>query len=558
MGDHSTVVLQLRLFGAFQASLSDGTALNIRNAKVRAMLALLATAPEGCRTRSYLQEMLWSRSGFEHGRASLRQALTAIRRALGANFDAIMGQTNYDSVHLDLSRVEVIGSARDGAFLEGMDINGADGFDDWLRDQRQASIAGMSVVPAGFSQPPAPALGRLRPAVAVLPFITGNSAGHDGMMGDMLASQVTRQISRNPCIDVISHFSARNVDTHNIKMDDLRLALDVDYVVCGMLRQWDDNYRVDADFIETATGMLKWSHSLDGRKSEFFAGGRGVAEDLADEVMRWVMDASIAQASANPLPDTESHALLMSAVTLMHRQDLASCARSRSYLEETISRAPRDSVLLGWLAMWYVLCIAQGWSVDVDGDARHAKDATQRALDLNPNCSFAVAIDGVVESNLLKHFDRATECFDRAIGFDQSHALAWLLKGTMHAFMGKGDEAVAFTDRARFLTPLDPGAYLFESLSATARLSAEDYQGALKFAEASLERNRYHTSTLRVRAIALHGLGRMDEARAATKQLLVREPKLTVQSYLSNHAAAQFDTGQKWANALQDCGVPKR
>ena len=48
---------------------------------------MLATAPEGTRTRAWLQDMLWGRSGHEHGRASLRRALTDLRGLFGEDFN---------------------------------------------------------------------------------------------------------------------------------------------------------------------------------------------------------------------------------------------------------------------------------------------------------------------------------------------------------------------------------------------------------------------------------------------------------------------------------------
>ena len=82
--------LHLRLHGAFEAYWSDETALDIPGTKLKALLAVLGTAPRQRADRVWLQDMLWGRSGPEAGRASLRQALSRLRRVLGNQFDTIL------------------------------------------------------------------------------------------------------------------------------------------------------------------------------------------------------------------------------------------------------------------------------------------------------------------------------------------------------------------------------------------------------------------------------------------------------------------------------------
>jgi DNA-binding SARP family transcriptional activator len=52
--------------------------------KARALLAILALTPTRRRSRSALQDKLWSDRGPEQGAASLRQTLSEIRRALAS------------------------------------------------------------------------------------------------------------------------------------------------------------------------------------------------------------------------------------------------------------------------------------------------------------------------------------------------------------------------------------------------------------------------------------------------------------------------------------------
>jgi tetratricopeptide (TPR) repeat protein len=182
---------------------------------------------------------------------------------------------------------------------------------------------------------------------------------------------------------------------------------------------------------------------------------------------------------------------------------------------------------------------------------------TQRALDADPECSLALAIDGHVQTWLNKRFDLALDSYQRAVASNRSHSMAWLHKGTMHAFMGEGQLAVEHTARASKLSPLDPQRYYYDTLAACAHLSARQYQEALTFAQRSLKANRHHSSTLRSMAVAQWQLGLKDDARGTVAELMVLEPELTISRYLARSPAAPYWTGNEWAAALRGAGVPK-
>jgi tetratricopeptide (TPR) repeat protein len=98
--------------------------------------------------------------------------------------------------------------------------------------------------------------------------------------------------------------------------------------------------------------------------------------------------------------------------------------------------------------------------------------------------------------------------------------------------------------------------YYYEALSATAALSAHQYDDAERLARSSLALNRMHLSTWRALTIALVSQGRMDEARAALVKARELDPALTVETYLARMPNAQLETGRHWARCLALAGLP--
>lgn len=249
------------------------------------------------------------------------------------------------------------------------------------------------------------------------------------------------------------------------------------------------------------------------------------------------------------------HELLVAGVGLMHQLKLNSFARSRALIEEAIRRAPHAAEAHAWLGEWYVAAVFNGWSTDRARDTQMAQDCTARALDIEPENSFCLTIDGVVCNNLLMQLDVASQRFDAALNRNPNEAMAWLSSSVLFAYRDEGKEAVARAEKAIRRSPLDPFGYFFESLAATAYFSAENYAHALELADQSLAKNSRHVSTLRVRLCALHHLGRSKEARQAAAELMRRQPDFTVADYRKNHPAADFKIGKNAIAALIAAGI---
>ena len=73
--------LKLTLLGGFEARSASGAPLVLRQKKAQLLLAYLALHPGEAQARERLAALLWSDRGDEQARSSLRQALTALRKA---------------------------------------------------------------------------------------------------------------------------------------------------------------------------------------------------------------------------------------------------------------------------------------------------------------------------------------------------------------------------------------------------------------------------------------------------------------------------------------------
>jgi len=152
--------LNFQVLGEFHVHHADGE-IRIVSRKARALLAYLALQVGKPQSRFRLTSLLWEDADQELGRASLRQALTALRRSMPRKAQATL-VTEGEFVLLDpectgtdleyfLFSVEA-GTRRSlddavalwrGDLLEGMDVRSSR-FDEWLNEQRMVLRRQMS------------------------------------------------------------------------------------------------------------------------------------------------------------------------------------------------------------------------------------------------------------------------------------------------------------------------------------------------------------------------------------------------------------------------------
>lgn len=398
--------------------------------------------------------------------------------------------------------------------------------------------------------------GDLKPTIAVIPFSARSADPNDDVLGQILAEEIISVLSQSPDLHVVSRLSTTAFCGRNASLDTLNTHLHANYVLSGSYHVAGDRVTLKTELADARSSQVAWSKSLKGSVKGVVEGKDSLTAHLVEEVCTAMTLNEMQRAQGHALPTLESYTLLLGGIALMHRLSPRAFIRARAMLQALIDRSPRVATPYAWLAKWHVLRVQQGWSEDPAEDARIALDCTRRALDNDPTCSLALAVEGFAQANLLKRLDTAESRYELALSVNPNDSLAWLLLGTLHAFRGEGKQAVRDTRHALKLSPLDPLRYFYDSLAATAALSAQQYPRAIELAKRSLRLNCTHTSTLRALAISQWHYGAFDDARATVQQLLRLDPGFTISKYRERSPASGFPTWKPWSEALKAAGVP--
>ena len=203
-----------------------------------------------------------------------------------------------------------------------------------------------------------------------------------------------------------------------------------------------------AELADVRTHAIVWSSRIPGHTADLLEAQSDIVRTISVGVFESLLSDAAQHARAEPWPTLAGYSLMLAGITLTHRTTRTDFFKAMDIFSHLAERHPCNALVPAWLAKWHVLEAAQGWSADMPATARRALTQSTKAIELDPDSSLALAIDGFVHSDLLKDFDGAMQRYDAAININPSESVAWLFKGLLHGFQGNKQEAVQAVDKA--------------------------------------------------------------------------------------------------------------
>lgn len=372
-----------------------------------------------------------------------------------------------------------------------------------------------------------------RPSIAVIPFEARNPAPEHFVIGELIADGVIAQLAQSQALRVVSRLSTTAFRGRGASPGQIDAQLDATFVLSGSYATLGDKLVITAELADTRRHEVVWAERLGGDTLDLLQVQSELIGRLSAACSTALLDTEIRRAAALPVPKLDSNALMLGGITLMHRSTPRDMQRSRELLEAVADRHGRVAAPRAWLAKWHIIQVVQGATTDPKGDFRRAIGIADRALDLEPDSSLAMAVKGHAVCHLGQDVDGAHHLLDAATQLNPNDPMAWLYSSLWSAMWGQPEDAVSKAENALRLSPLDPQRYYFEMMLATSYLTFGTPEKAVALCQASLAKNRFHLPTLRALITAAFEADQMDEAREAFDTLTTLQPDLTVAGYLA-------------------------
>lgn len=526
----------------------DGSGTEIRglSRRAQAMLAFLSLQPGQKAERGLLADLLWSDRPEEQARASLRQELSALRRALPS---AVI-EADRQSVRLCTTAVtpDVSGP---GEFLEGFDL-ASEAFEDWLRTARMSHSATESPVP-----PASPVSSGRLPRLAVLPFSEIGVPETD-MFADGVVEEITGALSRAREFEVIARQSAFALGNERLDIRATSERLGTDYLVEGSVQRAGDRVRISVQLVRGRDGRLLWSQRFDDRLDDLFALQDRIAAQVAGQVQPSLRAAEIDRAHSTVPTDRTAYDLVLTAMPHFwaHRQDANE--RAIALFGEAAARAPGYALALAYKAWALAQQATYMWSADIGADraiALNLASSVARGLGDDPPALVAL---GAAFSLSSTDVALADSFIDRALAIDPNNAWGWMRKGWSAIYAGASEDALRHFDRAEKLSPLDPFRFNVVLGRAAALRGLGELDASLDLVRAGMRANPGMTWAYRMILCDLVLAGREAEARAEAREFLRHYPHATVAYVRASWPPSVLHSNPEYVDAIGRCGLPER
>jgi TolB-like protein len=401
-----------------------------------------------------------------------------------------------------------------------------------------------------------------RVMLAVLPFqnLTGDQSQEyfsDGLTEEM----ITQLGNRDPAtLGVIARASVMAFKQTRKPPERIGRELGVQYLLLGSVRRDAGAVRVTAELIRTRDHAQLWARRYDRQLSDLLT--------LQDEIAREITDAIESSlggrpaghgiAAAGPSPAADAYDLYLRGQYFFSRRTDAALRMAAGYFERAV--ASDSTFARAWAALAAADVLGAVYSAGPpQALVSRARAAALKALALNPSLAEAHTALALIVQNHDWGWPASEREFRRAIALNPNYATAhhWYAEHLM--WLGRFEEALSESERARQLDPLsliiaaDNGAILYyarrydEAIDRLRAVRAVDptlsrtqllvavYTENRMFDQALAEEERWrplvpapvHLSTL---AYVYGRAGRTAEARQSIEELVRASERQPVQA----------------------------
>lgn len=440
--------------------------------------------------------------------------------------------------------------------IDGLGLQIVDTGEHWLKHFDEP-VRAWRVTQAGSTAasglPPAT---DIRPAIAVIPFARQPSGPVPDGLGQAISASIAGALL--PCTSwrVISSLSTMYCAPPS-QPASLAGVLQAAYLVAGSFREHADRIDLHATLVDGRSGELLWaSPAMRLDVQSLFDGGGEAIGHIAHCIGQALFNLALGRAGALPFSRLDDYCLHLASLNLMHRLRVADHARAGELLAALEARHTRSPEPHALRCRWHALHMVQGHVDHPAAEGRQALHAARKALDRDPEHRFALPMAALLTGQTGESLDVAEDYARRALACAPHEPMSGIAYGLLRGYRGDVQAFERHCDAAVGLSPLDPAGFIYRSIQASAKISAQRPTEAEAAAAAAIRANASYATAHLMMTIALVMQDKNDEARRSARHVLELEPGFSVGRYMSEFGDRQAPGATDRTQAMLTAGLP--
>jgi TolB-like protein/Tfp pilus assembly protein PilF len=369
-----------------------------------------------------------------------------------------------------------------------------------------------------------PAQPQERLSIAVLPFDNMSPGEAIAEVCQGLPESVISGLSRLRWLSVAARNSSFAATEMGRDLAQIAARLGVRYILEGSVQKRGPRLRVTAQLIDARGGSHLWAQHYDSSADDLFALQDELTQKIVAAIEQTLVAATVRLSAA---AGNFSEAPLRRANRLhrsLGRQDNADALA----LLKGLVAVPNASVTAyQLLANTLELTIDCFWAEEPAATAAEALAVSQKAVQLAPLDYLSNYVLGRALLHSGRH-DLAIAAARRSVELNPNSGTSLGGLGGVLAFAGDAEEATAISERGFQLSPPEPYTALWIWYAAVAAFRLQQFDLALRHAEAGILVKPDVATGHLLRAIACSGLSRLTDAKESVHEASAWNPSLSL------------------------------
>jgi len=395
----------------------------------------------------------------------------------------------------------------------------------------------------------------MKPSIAVLPFANMSGDQEQEYFSDGITEDLITAFSNISRLSVVSRNTAFTYKGRTVNVKQIAEELGISYVLEGSVRKAGNRVRITAQLIDAEADRHLWSERYDRELEDVFAVQDEITTKIVTALDVELLDGEQARIWRNSTQNGQAYDLFLrgrnSYVKKFSREANSQAIR---LMEQAIGLDPEFARAYAGLAWQFVIQVRNGWSQAPEESLERALELTNRAIALDKSLAYAYSVRS--HHFLYKgDFEQALADGEYAAALNPEGGDVMALLARLQIFTGDSELAVENLRKAMQLVPGYPFWYpVFLGIGLVMLGRFEEALNPLQ--EATRSGTEYGAVHL-IKAAALAGLGREQEAQTEVESLLRDTPRFSVKEWAARQPYKNPEDLENITGLLRKAGLPE-
>ncbi len=350
------------------------------------------------------------------------------------------------------------------------------------RDHQNASTGSSNVMPAASTKAPD------QKSVAVLPFVNLSDDKGSEYFSDGVSEELLTVLQKIPGMHVAARTSAFSFKGKNATAQEIGQKLGVAHLGEGSVRKSGETVRIAARLTRADTGEELWSENYTRNLKDVFAVQTELAQTIVEQLRgrfggtdagstaKEKIQAEVQAAEKGGTKNVEAHQYYLQGRFFENRHSEKSAREALAAYQHAVALDPGFALAWAGVAqthLWFAGFSTEGGQKNFDAHLAAARDATARALSIEPNLTNGLLARASIETNFDFNWNAAAQTIRKALALAPADPNIVIAAGNLEIARGNTDRAIELYRKAVDLDPVNAQArtFLAFNLAATKRFA---------------------------------------------------------------------------------------